>query len=83
MAVVCAASTALSATSLARNARTNDTDARHALFRQAEDLLVADAPFIPLYTYTHVFLKNPSVQGWYPTLLDHHPYKHVSLQSNR
>jgi oligopeptide transport system substrate-binding protein len=64
-------------------ARTNDTDTRHALFRQAEAQLIADAPFIPLYTYTHVFLKSPSVQGWYPTLLDHHPYKHVSLQSNR
>ena len=64
-------------------ARTQDTTARHALFRQAEALLVTDAPFIPLYTYTHVFLKHPSVQGWYPTLLDHHPYKHVSLQSKR
>ncbi len=60
-------------------ARTSDTEARHALFKQAEALLIADAPFIPLYTYTHVFLKNPSVQGWYPTLLDHHPYKHVWL----
>ncbi len=62
-------------------ARANDTAARHALFQQAEALLVADAPFIPLYTYTHVFLKSPSVQGWYPTLLDHHPYKQVSLNS--
>jgi oligopeptide transport system substrate-binding protein len=60
-------------------ARASDTAARHALFQQAEALLIADAPFIPLYTYTHVFLKNPSVQGWHPTLLDHHPYKHVWL----
>jgi oligopeptide transport system substrate-binding protein len=60
-------------------ARTADTAARNALFQQAEALLVADAPFIPIYTYTHVFLKNPSVQGWHPTLLDHHPYKHVWL----
>ena len=62
-------------------ARTASTEARQDLFQQAEALLVADAPFIPLYTYTHVFLKNPSVHGWYPTLLDHHPYKHVSLVS--
>ena len=61
-------------------ARTDNTEARHALFQQAEALLVADAPFIPLYTYTHVFLKHPSVQGWHPNLLDHHPYKHVWLE---
>jgi oligopeptide transport system substrate-binding protein len=60
-------------------ARTSETTARHSLFQQAEALLVADAPFIPIYTYTHVFLKNPSVQGWHATLLDHHPYKHVWL----
>ncbi|MCS6242447.1 MAG: peptide ABC transporter substrate-binding protein [Opitutus sp.] len=62
-------------------ARTADTEARHDLFQQAEALLVADAPFIPLYTYTHVFLKNPAVKGWHSTLLDHHPYKHVSLEA--
>jgi oligopeptide transport system substrate-binding protein len=61
-------------------ARTADIDARNALFQQAEALLVSEAPFIPLYTYTHVFLKNPAVQGWHPTLLDHHPYKQVFLQ---
>ncbi|MET0263313.1 MAG: peptide ABC transporter substrate-binding protein [Rariglobus sp.] len=62
-------------------ARTTDTGSRLALFQQAEALLIADTPFIPLYTYTHVFLINPSVQGWHPTLLDHHPYKHVSLKT--
>lgn len=62
-------------------ARTDDPETRLGLFQQAEALLVADAPFIPLYTYTHVFLKNPAVKGWYPTLLDHHPYKQVWLQS--
>ena len=29
--------------------------------------------------YTHVFLIRPSVHGWNPTLLDHHPYKGVWL----
>jgi oligopeptide transport system substrate-binding protein len=62
-------------------ARATDIETRHGLFQQAEALLVADAPFIPLYTYTHVFLKHPAVHGWHPTLLDHHPYKHVWLES--
>jgi oligopeptide transport system substrate-binding protein len=62
-------------------ARTSDAARRNALFQQAEALLLADAPFVPLYHYTHVFLLNPSVQGWHPTILDHHPYKHVWLKS--
>jgi oligopeptide transport system substrate-binding protein len=48
--------------------------------RQAETLLLREAPIIPLYHYTHVFLIRPSVHGWYPTLLDHHPYKGVWLE---
>jgi oligopeptide transport system substrate-binding protein len=32
-----------------------------------------------LYHYTHVFLIQPSVHGWSPTVLDHHPYKAVWL----
>ena len=61
-------------------ARTTDTAERLALFQKAESLLVTDAPFIPIYYYTHVFLIQPSVKGWHPTLLDHHPYKRVRLE---
>lgn len=61
-------------------ARTSDTAARHALLARAEALLLEDAPLIPLYHYTHVFLVHPDVKGWHPTLLDHHPYKHVWLE---
>ena len=61
-------------------ARTTDPAARAALFQQAEALLLEAAPLIPLYHYTHVFLCQPSVRGWPPTLLDHHPYKHVWLE---
>ena len=42
--------------------------------------MLAAAPIIPLYFNTHVFLVQPSVKGWHPTLLDHHPYKHVWLE---
>ena len=61
-------------------ARTVDPAARHALFQKAEALLLEAAPIIPLYHYTHVFLLQPAVKGWHPTLLDHHPYKHVWLE---
>ena len=59
----------------------NQTE-RFALLHQAEQRLLDQAPIIPIYTFTHVFAKNPSVQGWHPTLLDHHPYKHVWLDES-
>ncbi|MGA2690863.1 MAG: peptide ABC transporter substrate-binding protein [Opitutaceae bacterium] len=60
-------------------ARTADPSARNALYSKAERILLDEAPVIPLYHYTHVFLIRPSVRGWSPTLLDHHPYKDVWL----
>ncbi|MBP8257153.1 MAG: peptide ABC transporter substrate-binding protein [Opitutaceae bacterium] len=59
--------------------RTPDATARLQILQRAEELLLNESPLIPLYHYTHVFLIQPSVQGWYPTILDHHPYKHVRL----
>lgn len=61
-------------------ARNPDAAARAAQMQQAEALMLAAAPIIPVYYNTHVYLLQPSVRGWYPTLLDHHPYKHVWLE---
>ena len=61
-------------------ARATDPMERSRQMQQAEALMLAAAPIIPLYYNTHVFLLQPSVQGWHPTLLDHHPYKHVWLE---
>jgi oligopeptide transport system substrate-binding protein len=60
-------------------ARDADPAARNALYARAERILLTEAPVIPLFHYSHVFLIRPSVKGWSPTLLDHHPYKWVSL----
>jgi ABC-type transport system substrate-binding protein len=38
-----------------------------------------EVPVIPLYFYTRVYLMNPKVQGWWPNILDIHPYKYVSI----
>jgi len=62
-------------------ARTSELVARNALFNQAERILLDAAPIIPIFHYTHVFLLQPSVRGWNSTVLDHHPYKHVWLES--
>jgi oligopeptide transport system substrate-binding protein len=61
-------------------ARSADAAARAHQLQEAEALMLASAPIIPLYHNTHVFLLQPSVKGWHPTLLDHHPYKHVWLE---
>jgi oligopeptide transport system substrate-binding protein len=61
-------------------ARNPDPAARARQLQQAESVMLAAAPILPLYYNTHVFLIQPSVKGWHPTLLDHHPYKHVWLE---
>jgi oligopeptide transport system substrate-binding protein len=65
---------------MAEAAQTNDRAARYRAFQQAEAVLLDDAPVLPVYFYTHAFLIDPSVKGWWPTILDHHPYKYVYLE---
>ncbi len=61
-------------------ARTADSAARARLLQRAETLLLDAAPVIPLYFNPHVFLLQPSVHGWHPNALDHHPYQAVWLE---
>jgi len=65
---------------LIREARTatNDTS-RHAKYDEAERLLIADQPILPLFHYVRSILLHPDVDGWEPNLLAHVPYKHLSL----
>jgi oligopeptide transport system substrate-binding protein len=64
---------------LAEADRTAEPAARAKLFHRAETILLGEAPIIPLYHMSTVRLVHPAVRGWHPTLLDHHPYKHVWL----
>ena len=61
-------------------AREPDPEKRFLHFEECEKLLAEHAPILPIYFYVHVTLRNPTVKGWYPTLLDHHPYKYVRLE---
>lgn len=63
--------------------RTADPAARHELLRQAEAVLLAELPIIPLYHFTTVRLVHPAVRGWHPLPLDRHPYKHVWLEESK
>lgn len=66
---------------LARSRIEQDTVKRHAIFQEAEAILLAEAPVIPIYFYVSSLLIDPSVQGWHPNILDYHPYQDVSLNA--
>lgn len=61
-------------------ARNPDVASRSAQLAKAETLLLQQCPIVPLYFNAHTFLLQTSVKGWYSTVLDHHPYKHVWLE---
>ncbi len=65
---------------IAEAGATTDQTARLAAFQKAEVILLDDAPILPIYFFTHAFLIQPNVKGWFPTILDHHPYKYVHLE---
>jgi oligopeptide transport system substrate-binding protein len=66
---------------IAQAAATVDPHERFEVFRKAETLLMDEMPAIPIFFYTRVFLERPEVKGWYPTILDNHPYKYVYLEA--
>jgi len=67
---------------LAESERTVDPAKRYQILGQAETVMMEDAPLIPIYHYTRVYNIQPSVKNWYPTFLDHHPYKFVYLDAS-
>ena len=54
-----------------------DPARRMAMLREAETLLLSEAPVIPIYHYTTTELVKPYVRGLYSTPLDNHPLTHV------
>ena len=62
-------------------AQESDTQKRFSYFEECEKLIAENAPILPIYFYVHVTLRSPTVKGWHPTLLDHHPYKYVQLEN--
>jgi oligopeptide transport system substrate-binding protein len=65
---------------IAKASETIDKKERYDYFQQAEEILADEVPIIPVYTYTRNYLIRPEVKGWYPNILDHHPYQHVYLE---
>ncbi len=61
---------------------TLEPEARKDVFQKAEAILIDEMPFIPIYFYVTARLIDDSVQGWYPSILDHHPYQAIKLMDN-
>jgi len=58
-----------------------DPGKRFDFFNLAEKILIEEAPIVPIYHYNSIKLIDPRVKGWYPNLLDQHPYKAIYLES--
>lgn len=60
--------------------RTTDPVGRTELYREAEDLLLAELPVIPLYFNTQNYLVAPRVRGWRQDALWNRTYLDVTLE---
>lgn len=68
---------------IAEAARTTDPKQRLEVFQKAEAVLLDEVPMLPIYFYTLTTARRPELKGWYPTILDNHPYKFVYLEPNK
>jgi oligopeptide transport system substrate-binding protein len=55
---------------LAEAARQTDAAKRRELLEEAERLMLADHPLIPLYFYVNKHLVKPELQGWYDNVMN-------------
>lgn len=58
-----------------------DLSARRLYLEEAERIMLADHPTIPIYYYVSKHLVNPRVQGWGDNFLDYHYSQHLSLKA--
>ena len=60
--------------------RSKTQEAHYAALIEAEEILMAEMPVIPVYHYNRIYLIRPEVRGWNPKLLDNRPYKYLYLE---
>jgi oligopeptide transport system substrate-binding protein len=64
-----------------RAARQADLERRRLYLEEAERVMLADHPVIPLYFYVSKHLVKPEVGGWGDNVLDYHYSQHLSLSA--
>jgi oligopeptide transport system substrate-binding protein len=55
----------------------HDSHARMALLQQAESVMLADMPILPLYIYVRSRLVQQWVGGYQPNIMDHHRHQYM------
>jgi oligopeptide transport system substrate-binding protein len=68
---------------LLKNARTEDPNVARKNFELAETLLMQEAPLLPIYFYSRVYLLDERVKNWHDNPLGFHDYKQVRLEGGR
>ncbi len=66
-------------TLMQRAAEQTDLGRRQLYLEEAERVLLADHPVIPLYFYVSKHLVSPRVRGWGDNVLDYHYSQHLSI----
>ena len=64
-----------------RAAEQVDPGRRRLYLEEAERVMLADHPVIPLYFYVSKHLVSPEVRGWGDNVLDYHYSQHLSLSA--
>ena len=64
-----------------RAAEQVDLGRRRLYLEEAERVMLADHPIIPLYFYVSRHLVSPKVSGWGDNVLDYHYSQHLSLSA--
>lgn len=59
-----------------------DPQLRYQKLAQAEAVLLADMPVVPVTWANRMYLLHPGVKHWHSKLLSDQPYKHVRLQAD-
>lgn len=55
---------------------------RVGLMQQAEKILLAEMPLIPIYYYTTQHLVKPAIKGWKDNVMDVHPTRFLDVSGN-
>jgi ABC-type oligopeptide transport system substrate-binding subunit len=58
-----------------------DLDARRLYLEEAERVMLADHPTIPIYFYVSKHLVSPELEGWGDNVLDYHYSQHLSFKA--
>lgn len=64
---------------LKRAAKQTNPARRRLYLEEAERVLLADLPVIPIYYHVSKHLVSPSVRGWQDNVLDYHYSQHLSF----